>query len=252
MGRTVRDTKLETRAARAGLPQSSKPYFRSIDPGLQLGYRRGKRGGKWVVRWYAGEGRYVVDTIGTADDHAEADGVRTLAYRQAQAAARERAAELSCAAAGMPRAQARCTVRDALTDYLEWMEQYRKSAIDARYRAEAHILPELGTLELAKLTTDRLRKWFYALAATPARLRTKKGQTQKFKLSEATAAAKRPRQATANRTLNVLKAALNHAWKEGKVASDLAWRRLTRFRNVDVARIRYLTVNEAVPADECV
>ena len=182
MGRTVRDTKLETRAARAGLPQSSKPYFRSIDPGLQLGYRRGKRGGKWVVRWYAGEGRYVVDTIGTADDHAEADGVRTLAYRQAQAAARERATELSCGAAGMPRVQARYTVRDALTDYLEWMEQYRKSAIDARYRAEAHILPELGTLELAMLTTDRLRKWFYALAATPARLRTKKGQTQKFKL----------------------------------------------------------------------
>jgi integrase len=49
------------------------------------------------------------------------------------------------------------------------------------------------------------------------------------------------RKATANRVLTILKAALNMAWREGYVLSDNAWRRVKRFRNVDVPRIRHLT-----------
>jgi integrase len=247
MGRTVRDTKLETRGARARLPASTKPYYRSIDPGLQLGYRRGKSAGRWLVRRYAGNGKYVLDTIATADDNADADGINVLDYRQAQAKARVRAAELSGAAAGVAAPKGRpYSVADALADYLEWMQQHRKSATDARCRAEAHILPALGKIELSKLTTDQLRKWFHALADSPARLRTRKGEAQKFRAAEATGDAIRSRRASANRTLNILKAALNQAWNEGKTPSDLAWRRLKRYRNVDTARARYLNIDEAV------
>jgi integrase len=43
----------------------------------------------------------------------------------------------------------------------------------------------------------------------------------------------------------MLKAALNHAYDEGHVANRDAWgRRLAPFENVDVARVRYLTVAE--------
>ena len=43
----------------------------------------------------------------------------------------------------------------------------------------------------------------------------------------------------------ILRAALNHAFREGKVASDAAWRRVSPFGNVNAVWVRYLTVAEA-------
>ena len=44
----------------------------------------------------------------------------------------------------------------------------------------------------------------------------------------------------------MLKAALNHAYDEGHVATRDAWgRRLKPFRDVEVARVRYLSIDEA-------
>jgi integrase len=54
----------------------------------------------------------------------------------------------------------------------------------------------------------------------------------------------RARRATANRTLTVLKAALNHAFNEGHVAHDDRWRKVKPFREVDAAIVRYLSEDE--------
>ena len=81
---------------------SGKPYYRAIDPSLHLGYRKGKAGGKWVMRWYLGDGAYQVGTIGTADDSADPDGVVVLDFRQAQALVREKYLEYARAAQGLP------------------------------------------------------------------------------------------------------------------------------------------------------
>jgi integrase len=44
----------------------------------------------------------------------------------------------------------------------------------------------------------------------------------------------------------MLKAALNHAFDEGHVSNRDAWgRKLKPFRDVEVARTRFLTINEA-------
>src|SRR5262245_12184949 len=44
-----------------GLRARHKPYFRLIEPGLHLGYRKLTSGpGTWLARRYSGEGRYVV------------------------------------------------------------------------------------------------------------------------------------------------------------------------------------------------
>jgi hypothetical protein len=59
MARTVRDTNLESRAARSRLKARKKPYWRSIERGAHLVYYKGKRGVAWCARWYAGDGRYV-------------------------------------------------------------------------------------------------------------------------------------------------------------------------------------------------
>ena len=55
----------------------------------------------------------------------------------------------------------------------------------------------------------------------------------------------RRRRSSANRTLTVLKAALNRAWRDGRVSSDAAWRRVEPFESVDAARVHYLTLPEA-------
>src|SRR3984893_14721987 len=92
MAKTVRERKLNSPAARAKLKHSGKPYWRAIDTGLHLGYRKGLNGGKWVLRRYLGKETYHVETIGIADDHSAADGARILDFFQAQRRAREVAA----------------------------------------------------------------------------------------------------------------------------------------------------------------
>src|SRR5262245_3235049 len=115
MPRTIRDTALETRAARGRLRARGKPYYRSIDHGLHLGYRKPLSGpGKWVARHYIGDQAYQLEVIGTADDFSDADGVRILSYRQAQALARGGATARAHHAAGKPRPR---TVADAMEAY---------------------------------------------------------------------------------------------------------------------------------------
>src|SRR5712691_5806620 len=95
MARTVRDAKLETRAARDRLPPRANPYWRTIVPKqLHLGYRRRRKGepGWWIARRYlgidaGGAGRYASETLGLADDFQDADGERVLSFGQAQAVA---------------------------------------------------------------------------------------------------------------------------------------------------------------------
>ena len=50
---------------------------------------------------------------------------------------------------------------------------------------------------------------------------------------------------SANRALTVLKAALNNAYHDGLAAHDDAWRRVKAYRNVDAARVQYLTNPES-------
>src|SRR5690349_24635341 len=90
LARTVRDASLDSRSARARLKVRAKPYYRSLDPGLHLGYRRSANGGSWLVRIYLGKQAYRTEKLATADDKADADGAVVLSFSQAQAIARAR------------------------------------------------------------------------------------------------------------------------------------------------------------------
>jgi integrase len=245
--KTVRDSNLETRAARARLKVASKPYYRAIDEGLHLGYRRNKTGGKWVMRSYSGAQTYIVETIASADDAIDADGSEFLTFSQAQALARTRFVEARRVAAGLPAKGGPYTVRVCVDDYLAWLDQHKKSGRDARWRAEALIYPRLGDVECSKLTTRQLKDWRDSVAAAPPRKRTKEGEAQRFHTIDVSdpAEALRRRQASANRVLTILKAALNQAWRDQKISSDQAWRALSPFGEADAARVRYLTVEES-------
>jgi integrase len=249
MARTIRDTSLETRAARSRLKARGKPWYRAIEEGLHLGYRKAKGrpgkpavAGKWVVRHYVGGQAYAVETIASADDFSDADGIAILNFRQAQEKARERMVRRVHTAAGKT---APLTVQDAVDVYLEFLDSNRKSGADARVRAKALIYPQLGDIEVESLTTERLQRWHADLAKAAPRLRTKPGDRQRHRPIPHDDEARRRRRSTANRTLTILKAALNRAWRHGKVTSDDAWRRVEPFEDVDAARVRYLTVAEA-------
>jgi integrase len=241
MARTIKDALLDSRTARSRLKARGKPYWRGLEPGLHLGYRRPATGaGKWLARHYVGGQKYEVEIVAVADDFSDPDGVAILSFPQAQTLARSRMVARAHAAAGKTRP---LTVADAIESYIEFLESNRKSGREGRYAADAFILPALGGIEVAALTTDQIQSWLTKLAKAPARIRTKRGNRQQFKTQTHPENSRR-RKSTANRILTVLKAALNRAWRGGKVTSDIAWRRVEPFEGVDSARIRYLTMEE--------
>ena len=243
MARKVRDATLDSKDARGKLKARGKPYYRTIEQGLHLGYRKRKAAaGTWVARHYVGNQDYQVERIGIADDVSDADGDAILTYWQAQDAARERMKSRVHTAAGKTGPY---TVDDAADDYLAFLESEGRdnAAIkDATYRIDAFIRPTLGKFEVDALKPDQLRKWRADLAKARPRLRTKADETQKHRK----ATDDRSRKSTANRILTTLKAMLNHAFDEEKVSSNKAWgRRVKPFDNADAARVRYLTIEEA-------
>lgn len=244
MARTVRDTTLESKAARTRLPARRKPYYRLIDPGCHLGYYKGARGGTWNARYFIGAGKYAEKTLGLADDIQDADGSSVLTFAQAQSQARAWFAVQARIQTGEGHIGP-YRVEDAWKDYLAWFGAHRKSSKAMRASVEAHILPALGKIEMTELTTAKLRAWHEKLAATPPRKRSKKGQGVAYRdIQKTDFDAMRRRKASANRVLTILKAALNHAWREGKAATDEPWRRVKPFHNVEAPRIRYITREE--------
>ena len=85
MGRRLHEATITTRNARSHLPEGL--HWRSIDPDVHLGYRKGDRAGRWMVRWRSGAG-YRQAPLATADDVLEADDADVLSFAQAASAAR--------------------------------------------------------------------------------------------------------------------------------------------------------------------
>jgi len=232
---------IESRTSRRRLKPRQKAYYTQIDRGVALGYRRGKGQpvGRWRVRVYVGEKKYVKKSLGLADDTTTADGKTILDFYQAQDQARTVAKGI---VKGDRVTLRPVTVADGMNDYLEWLKEHRKSADQAEITYKAHILPKLGSKTLASLTTPMIRRWHSDLAKAPARIR---GKDKTRQLDQNDADAVRKRRATANRILTVLKAGLNYAFREGAVDDDIAWRRVKPFGNVEAPRVRFLTVAQS-------
>lgn len=247
MARTVRDSTLETRAARLRLTAQSEPYWKALDGGLALGYRRNKTGGAWLCRrWDASRKTYRENRLGIADDAQDADGAVVLSFSHAQAAARKWFQEEERQARGLGKGGP-YTVADACDDYVaHYVAKGGRSEYATRRALEVHIRPMLGAIEVSKLTNKKIRDWHRGLATAPKRVRTKLSApapaTKEIDVSDADAV--RSRRATANRILTVLKAALNYAWHERQVPTDEAWRPVKPFAAVDAPVVRYLTAEE--------
>ncbi|MGO4126614.1 tyrosine-type recombinase/integrase [Inquilinus sp. YAF38] len=138
------------------------------------------------------------------------------------------------------------TVGDALDDYFTDHGVAMKSKRETERRAAAFIRPALGGIAVIKLTPQRIKKWHVELSEQGKRVRTKIGAAPKVLAADLNDPdAQRARRDSANRVLTILKAALNHAWREGKVIDDGPWRKVRPFPATTKARVRFL-----VPAEQ--
>jgi hypothetical protein len=65
-------------------------------------------------------------------------------------------------------------------------------------------------------------------------LRTRGGAEQRYRAIDDQDDEQRHKwRATANRTLTILRAALNRGWREGKIPTDDAWRRVEPFEEAE-------------------
>jgi len=270
MARSKRSTKLDSRGARLALPAEER-HLDPLQPGQYVIYQRpkSKAAGSWLARSYDPETRKQRQIkLGIADDYADANGKDVLTFAQAQAKAREWfdscGEEAARALAGEQVPKGPYTVALALADYLEDAKRRgMKSMERTQCAARAHILPELGAVEVAKLTRGRIEAWLSKLAESPKRVRTKDPNApipkpRNFKVPRKPKAAsappkppatdeeKRARKDSANRVLTVLKAALNHALDRGRVKHGEAWQAVKPYRGTTSARVRFLTPEEQV------
>jgi integrase len=171
-----------------------KPYdFTSISAGIQLGYRRCKGAGRWVVKVADGHGSYWTKRVAYADDHEDADGEHILTWWQSQDKARALARGKD--AGGRP-----ATVAEALADYEA--DLIARSASPTNARRVRALLPSTILAKPVALLTARelkhLRDGLIAKGAKPA---------------------------SVNRDLKGFKAALNlAAAHDPRITNGAAWR----------------------------
>ncbi len=167
MPRNLKEAVISTRNARSRLRPGI--HWRAIDPDVHLGYRRGARGGKWLVRWYHGDGVYRQETFATADDALDADGLIALSFDQAIRRARdfvcERRAEEHERSLGAP-----LTVSSVILAYLAARESREMSHTgklarrDARSRLSRYVLQApIEAKVLASLQETDLQDWLASL-----------------------------------------------------------------------------------------
>src|SRR3546814_2888560 len=105
-------------------------------------------------------------------------------------------------------------------------------------------MPHFGKMRVEDLTPPAIRAWHEALAASPRSRHVGFGKSREYMPPPKTDEEKRKRRMTANGYLQTLKAALNFAHREGKVASDAAWRNVQKFKGVLIGNPAFLTVEE--------
>lgn len=247
MARTVQEKPLSTPTARLRLRSGRQPHWRLISKRVCVGYQRhkGQREGRWLIRRHLGPNKYSITPLGRADDAVAADGDDVLSFEQAEVKAR-------ALVNAQPSKVANLTVRAALERYIDYKRSKDKSVSGDISRGAAHITPVLGDLAVSELTTEILRNWLTNLANMPAQTRPQNRNKPQYRPMAKTEEQKRQRKNSANRVLNILRAALNFAHKEGHVPSADAWgKRLEPFKGVSAARLRYLIEGGSGPIDQC-
>lgn len=253
--RQHRSSALGTANARAKLKVQKDPYWETIARGLSLGYYKGEASRTWLVRVRVGK-QYERRIIGIADDKEPANG--TDVFSQTQASARAHAMALQIiegkeAPEGRRHRGDGVTLNEVMERYIEEHLGDKGSKGITWQQWKRHIESNIGKQLVSSLDDGELRKWLKARITKPPTIR---GKAQPFDPNDAEQV--RKRKATTNRTLTMIKAALNWARSVGKLIPADAptwWRDVKPFALGEEPEPRMLDTSEvkrllnAAPAD---
>jgi integrase len=210
VAKTLKETPITTRNARARLPAGL--HWRGIDPETHLGYRKGKRGGGWLVRWRHGAG-YRQAPIGTADD---AIGTGTLDYNAAIRAARAKV-EAAHAEAKAKADGPLLTIRSAIESYIAARNARHSRRVGRAVRSDAD--HRLAHYVLGQNARGRQE----AIPAAPLAAVPLHGLKESDLLTWRTNLPAELKETTKQRLINDLRAALNAAHAANRKRLDAAF-----------------------------
>lgn len=251
MPRAPRNTRLDTRTARAALKARAAPYWTRLDPppsSLFIGYRKlkGATPGPWVIKIYPAGGKRETFNYALADDRQQSNGVDVLDYKEACAKARSIRDQRVRKAAGLDSGP--YLLADALDAYVIEREAAGRDVTGTKQRV-AWLKEAFGPVALDVFARDAniLRSWMASEAARPRRLRSKPGTAPVYDRVSDDPEAVRRRCSTVNRDLKPLKAACALAVRDGKVTvvGVPSWRSVKPFEGVDAARVRFFSLGES-------
>ena len=222
---------LETREQRKALDPRDAPYYKDVAKGVAVGYRKGVNGATWSVRVFNGN-RYHKTQIGAADDTVPADGLTVFVWKDALRIALAEPAKADAYTA-------KYSVEQCVADYLTHRRARTRSAESLKideWRLKKFV-ENFGDIQVSDLTTNDLQRWRDRLVTPPSVDPAITEAQRRDKL--------RASQGSANRIWSICRAALNQAFRTGRVDADLAWRRIQPFHDVDEPRKRFLSVAEA-------
>ncbi len=194
-----------------------EPYWSRIENGLHIGYRALSEGtGTWIGRKRGDDGRQQYHAVGTFDDFD--DAVKAVIVW------------VSSVEQGVT--SFNTTVGDACKSYVDNVRIAKSAATatDAHGRFSRLIYNKpIANIQLAKLTAAHVRKWLNDQVAIDD-----DDDEEDVRRSKD----------SANRNLASLKAALNHALRDRLVATDAAWKTVSKFSSVGKRREYFLSQSE--------
>jgi len=205
--------RIDTISGRRKLPPRAEPYWYKLSMGEHLGFRKLTDGsGRWIAR-----------KIENRKSNYEALNCDSnMSFSEAQKIARK----FFINSLGIEKPN--YTVQDSIEDYIEHLsvENSVRSAKESKQRLAKHVSKSLGRTTITALTTVQVRAFRDSMVKKPDI------GDDEFESGEKT----RKSKDSANRVMNMFKAALNLAYRNSYVNSDAAWRRVTGFRNVSRCR----------------
>jgi integrase len=256
-GAYVAEEALASPEARRVLSQFEKPFRLRLRQSQALVYRIRRGGGVWHLQARSDHGR-LTRMIGIADDVEPADGKRVLSFAQALEIAEKvfkgdyqeyfskRRLDLIPRQLRVSPIGRRYTVGHALQDYLtdKKIRSSRAGFNHSMADSNAYIVGELSSIPCDELQADQLRKWLHRIGVDGEVSSNFARQGHNRPIGHNDGESIRKAKLRANSVLITLKAALNMAWRDGKIENDAAWRRLSPYKNVKKARCRVLSKEE--------
>ena len=207
--------KIDTPTARGKLTARREPYWDSMGTCKAIGYRAGP--GAWIARWRTPEGKKQYHSL----DRKRLEGYTGKeVYDAACNLAREWFKQ--CEGGG----NVTVTVSEGCEEYLVDLLTRKgdKAKRTAKDRYTTHIEKSLGKRRVDQLSLHEVEKWHKGMAKIT-------GTEDEIRASKN----------SANRTLTVLKAALNYTARIHRIIDRTAWGDVKPFKDVAGVRDVYLT-----------